>query len=77
MWHSIQANGNPPIARSGTQAVMYNGCVYIFGGYTKKDGDYFNDVYRFNTIDDSWQEVLPTSVQDLPEPRTDHSLVTH
>merc|ERR1719253_2085623 len=39
LWQEIRANGTPPAARSGAQAVVWNSSVWFFGGYTRKDGE--------------------------------------
>ena len=31
--------------------------AYIFGGYTDKKGEYFNDLYRFDTSNNMWDVV--------------------
>ena len=37
LWQEIRASGRAPPARSGAQAVVWNGNVWFFGGYTKKE----------------------------------------
>lgn len=34
-----------PKARSGTRAISYRDGLYFFGGYTRKGGTYFNDLF--------------------------------
>ena len=51
MWRQVTSTGTPPSARSGAKAVVYRDAIFLFGGYTKKDGEYFNDVYRFDIRD--------------------------
>ena len=48
LWQKLNCKGNPPCARSGSKGERYKDFIYYFGGYTKKDGDYFNDLHRFN-----------------------------
>jgi N-acetylneuraminic acid mutarotase len=78
MWQNLECTGASPTARSGAQAVALADCFYIFGGYTKKDGEYFNDLYRFDTSDHRWVKVnyRPTDT-GVPEMRTDHTLIAH
>ncbi|KAF4714468.1 hypothetical protein FOZ63_021580 [Perkinsus olseni] len=64
-----------PPARSGARSVVYEGIVYIFGGYTKKDGDYFNDTWAFNPLYHTW--TMLTAAGDVPSRRTDHSMVLY
>jgi N-acetylneuraminic acid mutarotase len=73
LWQEIRASGRPPPARSGAQAVVWNGHVWFFGGYTKKDGDYFNDVFTFDIATSQWDSVATPG--ECPGKRTDHSVV--
>lgn len=73
LWQEIRASGRAPPARSGAQAVVWNGSVWFFGGYTKKDGDYFNDVYTYEIATSCWGSVQ--SLGEAPSKRTDHSVV--
>jgi len=75
-WQELRPqSGQPPPARSGTQAVFWRGCVWCFGGYTRKDGEYFNDVHRLELATKSWHRVH--TLGDAPAKRTDHSMVLY
>ncbi|CAD7937823.1 unnamed protein product [Amoebophrya sp. A25] len=78
-WKCLRTGGRAPPARSGAQAVVMNGMVWIFGGYTKKDGDYFNDVNLFylpvNDQSPRWDQV--DAIGEAPGKRTDHSVVLY
>lgn len=50
VWHTVKPLGNPPAPRSGCQCVMVGANIYFFGGYTKKEGEYFNDIFQFSTV---------------------------
>mmetsp|Transcript_117160 Transcript_117160/g.373174 ORF Transcript_117160/g.373174 Transcript_117160/m.373174 type:complete len:792 (+) Transcript_117160:52-2427(+) len=73
LWQEIQTSGRVPPARSGAQAGVWNGAVWFFGGYTKKDGDYFNDVYKYDIATSMWGSVH--TLGEAPQKRTDHSVV--
>eukprot|EP00743_Colponemidia_sp_Colp-15_P003784 GILK01004081.1.p1 GENE.GILK01004081.1~~GILK01004081.1.p1 ORF type:complete len:816 (-),score=109.19 GILK01004081.1:45-2492(-) len=73
VWHKIETNGEPPAARSGAKAVAFADALYIFGGYTKKDGEYFNDVFKFSIGTRTWSPVATQG--EAPSPRTDHSCI--
>lgn len=73
LWQEIRAGSRPPPARSGAQAVVWSGSVWFFGGYTKKDGDYFNDVYKYDISMSMWGSVQ--TLGESPQKRTDHSVV--
>jgi hypothetical protein len=48
--------------------------IYFFGGYTKKDGDYFNDLYEFDIPRAHWTLI---EAPNRPTVRTDHSCVVY
>jgi N-acetylneuraminic acid mutarotase len=73
LWQEIRSSGVSSPARSGAQTVVYDNCVWFFGGYTKKDGDYFNDVYKYDIGMSSWSMV--STLGEAPSKRTDHSVV--
>lgn len=73
LWQEIRAGGRAPPARSGAQAAVWSGAVWFFGGYTKKDGDYFNDVYKYDIATSMWGSVH--TLGEAPQKRTDHSVV--
>ena len=70
-WSQIPALGDLPKARSGAKGQSYAGCLYFFGGYTKKDGEYFNDFYKFTISSMEWEKI---SEPGGPSPRTDHTM---
>ena len=72
-WSLIQSSGQPPPSRSGSQCAIFSSKIYFFGGYTKKDGDYFNDLYTFDIETSIWEKVNPAN-EILPRERTDHTL---
>lgn len=72
LWQKLNCKGNPPCARSGSKGERYKDYIYYFGGYTKKDGDYFNDLHRFNIKTQDW--ALVNSTGEVPCPRTDHTV---
>mmetsp|Transcript_8304 Transcript_8304/g.16372 ORF Transcript_8304/g.16372 Transcript_8304/m.16372 type:complete len:738 (+) Transcript_8304:1846-4059(+) len=76
-WRELPTTGTKPAPRSGSQACIQGSQIYIFGGYTKKDGDFFNDVHAFDTQTFAWTELVPSSQEHVPLPRTDHSLTLY
>ncbi|CAE7818686.1 unnamed protein product [Symbiodinium sp. CCMP2456] len=72
-WACIDpVTGSPPSARSGSKAVVCRDSIFFFGGYTKKDGDYFNDLFEFNIPKAHWTRL---DAAQKPSVRTDHSCV--
>jgi N-acetylneuraminic acid mutarotase len=47
----------PPTPRHSHSAVVYEDCMYVFGGY---DGNYKNDFYKFNFTKNQWTRIKPT-----------------
>ncbi|OMJ94181.1 hypothetical protein SteCoe_2663 [Stentor coeruleus] len=72
-WSMLEVSGSQPTSRSGSQCVLHQNTIYFFGGYTKKDGEYFNDLFAFNIPTLQWKEVQP-NISELPNKRTDHTL---
>lgn len=72
-WALISVTGSPPLSRSGSQCAIYKSSIYFFGGYTKKDGEYFNDLHTFDIESSQWEEVKCSSPEQ-PLQRTDHTL---
>jgi len=69
------------VARSGAHSLSYEGSIYIFGGYTRKGGEYFNDIYEYKVVQNEWYSVFASNfrinlrAQNPPSARTDHSFV--
>ena len=56
-WTQLECTGEVPSQRSGHNAVMYNGAMYVFGGY---DGSKrLNDLFK---LDISTSHSLPRPV---------------
>jgi len=53
-WLKLRPTGSPPTARSGAHSLSYESSIYIFGGYTRKGGEYFNDIYEYKTVENEW-----------------------
>jgi hypothetical protein len=79
-----------PRARSGTRAISYRGSIYYFGGYTRKGGTYFNDLFQYKAQEKQWYEIRQTcnhqevnfpsisqSDHQVPEARTDHTFARY
>jgi len=55
----------PPTPRHSHSAVVYEDCMYVFGGY---DGSYKNDFYKFNFTKNQWSRIKPID-EIWPTPR--------
>eukprot|EP00347_Sterkiella_histriomuscorum_P009022 403342827 len=57
-WFKLNPKGRSmPTSRSGAQSLSYQASIYIFGGYTRKGGEYFSDIYEYKSIEDEWQQI--------------------
>jgi N-acetylneuraminic acid mutarotase len=46
--------------------------IYFFGGYQKKTGEYYNDLFYYDIERKRWDNIA--QVGDCPSNRTDHTL---
>lgn len=46
----LNPKGNYISPRSGCKLCSSNGedCIYLYGGYNSQEGDFFNDLYRYD-----------------------------
>lgn len=49
VWELVAVKGESPLARCGHSAVVFNDCIYIFGGMNLFEGVMLNDTWRFNS----------------------------
>lgn len=49
---------NSPIGRRSHSAFVYNGQLYIFGGYNGLLGEHYNDLWCFNPATNVWSRVV-------------------
>ncbi|CAD8099772.1 unnamed protein product [Paramecium sonneborni] len=70
-WTKLKLQGEIPSARSGSLGCVYEDQFYLFGGYTWKHGEYFNDLFRFNPQNNIWEKITPKT--QAPPARVDHS----
>jgi len=52
---AIRQYHDPPSPRHSHAAVVYNDCMYVFGGY---DGSYRSDFHEFNFLESAWRPVF-------------------
>lgn len=76
---SFQLINCQPKARSGTRAISYRDSLYFFGGYTRKGGTYFNDLFQYKVQEKQWYEIRQAAQNTavIPEARTDHTFVRY
>eukprot|EP00757_Euglenozoa_sp_SAG-D1_P010256 gene10254-439_t len=51
-WEDLEQSGDIPAPRESHTAVVWNGFIYIYGGYrTENESEhYYNDMFKFNTM---------------------------
>lgn len=49
---------NNPIGRRSHSAFVYNGKLLTFGGYNGLLGEHYNDLWCFDTVTNTWSEVV-------------------
>jgi N-acetylneuraminic acid mutarotase len=70
----IPTKGDRPGPRSGNTAVVWDGCMYIFGG---RDGNsHFDDIYQLKLLNRRWEKIEPATDMRCPA-RYRHSSVVH
>jgi len=72
-WEVIHARGEMPSSRDDHSAIIYEGSMVIFGGFST-DGERSNDVYRYYFKDNKWEKVSALGL-DCPCPRAGHSAI--
>lgn len=56
-WHEPVTQGIQPIGRRSHSAFIYDGYLYIFGGYNGLHDIHFRDVFRFDPVNMRWSIV--------------------
>ena len=56
-WMKIEPHGNKPYQRSGARGVAFMDGLYFFGGYQRKRGHYFNDLFYFDLDQKTWSGI--------------------
>lgn len=74
-WEKLLAQGSVPLPRSGSKGVAYKHCLYFFGGYQKKSGDYYKDLFFYDLTRKRWDTA--DLIGENPSERTDHSAVLY
>ena len=71
-----RVSGSPPSARSYHGMVSVGSDIYVFGGLTDTEYSYSNDLFRFSTTEQKWEQLNATRVSGPPpSPRSGHGMV--
>jgi len=60
VWSTVAMKGIIPVARHNHSAVLFNNCIYVFGG--SNNDEYFNDLYAFDLLSLSWTKLNPNVI---------------
>eukprot|EP01080_Neovahlkampfia_damariscottae_P006507 gene6507-10515_t len=69
----VECSGDIPSERFGHSAVVYNSCMYVFGGQNEKTTN--NELYELNFQTKKWTKIETEG--DLPTIRTDHTCLIY
>jgi N-acetylneuraminic acid mutarotase len=47
-WTLLPSKGKVPLPRSGAKGVHYEDKLYFFGGYQKKSGNFYKDLFYYD-----------------------------
>lgn len=65
IWSQVNASGTLPNIRGYQTAVVYQDCMYIFGGYYEDymSGSiiFYNDLWKYDLITKVWTQLTPAS----------------
>ena len=50
----------------GFVTVVYNGFIYIFGGYNIMNKIHLNDINRYDPVGCTWKKILPIGIPPCP-----------
>lgn len=71
-WAEARPNGTRPLPREGHCSAVIGDTVYVFGGISIGFQP-FNDLWAYNTIENTWTEISPNQPMRAPAPRWLHS----
>ncbi|KAB0799598.1 hypothetical protein PPYR_00841 [Photinus pyralis] len=58
-WCKPHTTGTQPIGRRSHSAFVYNGKMYIFGGYNALKLQHYNDLFEYDPITSEWTLIKP------------------
>lgn len=74
-WALLPNKGQVPLPRSGAKGVSYDNKLYFFGGYQKKSGNFYKDLFFYDLSQQEWFDVGSLQSGEMPSQRTDHTVV--
>ncbi|CAB3398872.1 unnamed protein product [Caenorhabditis bovis] len=72
-WRVVKASGKTPLGRRSHSAWVYNGKMFIFGGYLGTRNRHFNELYCFDPKTNEWDII--EAFGTYPSPRRRHCSV--
>jgi N-acetylneuraminic acid mutarotase len=75
VWRAITPCGKQPVKRTSHASVIYNGKMYVFGGFSGEE--YLNDLHEFDLETETWTEISHLCRGDIPQPRSRFCAAVH
>lgn len=69
VWHKPYTTGTIPVGRRSHSAFVYNGNLYVFGGYNGIFDQHFNDLFCFDPVQNEWSLLTPNGFPPKPRRR--------
>jgi len=74
-WRVIHPSGKLPMKRTSHAAVIFNGRMYVFGGFS--GDEYLNDMFELDLETETWTEITSQYRGDIPSPRSRFCAAVH
>jgi N-acetylneuraminic acid mutarotase len=74
-WKTITPSGKQPAKRTSHSAVIHNGKMYVFGGFSGEE--YLNDLFELDLETETWTDITPLCRGDIPSPRSRFCAAVH
>mmetsp|Transcript_19589 Transcript_19589/g.16173 ORF Transcript_19589/g.16173 Transcript_19589/m.16173 type:complete len:136 (-) Transcript_19589:19-426(-) len=78
LWSPLRETFKMPQSREGATLVTLKSKFILFGGFGL---DFFNDIYTFDIVKNTWKEILSKTskflINDNPKPRQNHISVIY
>jgi len=66
-WKKVNAKGKLPVMSTSTAMFAIGSCFYIYGGGHNNDTTVSSDMFCFDTVSLTWNEVTPKNKEQINE----------
>lgn len=73
VWHQPRIIGERPVGRRSHSAFVYQGRMYVFGGFNAITSKHYNDMWEFDPMSNTWRCIVPLG--ESPVQRRRHACV--